>query len=136
MPKLPKLPVKYIPHKYYPSVQIYNHVYRKSLQIFRGDLKKFRKVYKTVCENVTEEYMQSCWGLAIWSELWNVVWLNNLDRQTLIHELQHIMFFRYGTTVSTLDTKNIATQEFFCYSLEFCLNMIKLTPLFKKLKRF
>ena len=131
-----KEPVSFIKWKHYNSIQIYNHIYRKSLQIFWWDLKKFYNDYHSVCEWLSYEYIKNCKWIAIWWDKRNVIWMNELELQTLIHELQHVMFYRYNKTCSEIDTTNIMTQEFFCYNIEFCLNMIRRTELSKKLKRW
>lgn len=124
--------VEYAKYSWFEFIRIFNPVYRRTIEIGRGDINKAKKGNELL--NKLPEDDRETKGYCIREWLYTVIRLNRLEWQTLIHELQHWIFWRYQQILDDIEINSI-TEEFFTYSMEFCLDCIVETPLYSKMKR-
>lgn len=134
MPDIEKV-VEYAKIDWINRIRIFNPIYTRTLEIFWGNVEEFKIWYKKPLKWVKLKRLKECNWMFIRDNKGssNLIWINDLTRNTVIHEIQHCIFYRYSEVCLNIDIKNDATQEFFTHSMNFCLKSIHKTPLAKKL---
>lgn len=124
--------VSYQKYNGFYFIRIFNPVYKRTVEIWRWDVSKAAKVNWLVQKipDYDEPFKWIC--LSEWP--YTVIWLQELTRQTLLHELQHAMF-RWHSQIFEWIEINQPTEEFFTYNMWYCLDCILASPLAKYLKR-
>ena len=127
-----------IKHKSYTELRINNLVYNVYIQIFRGDHDTFYDEFINAPGGEgNEEGKKRCKWLWWYACIgYSIIWLNRLSRNTVTHELLHIIFSQREQIMALpFDVSSPKDQEFICYNLDYYTKIISKTKLAKKLER-